>query len=172
MLAQLNDQEQAENINPPASVRARSPGILIADDLGLILTLLKLELQERGLNVWVASDGAAAIDLYRRHRFEIDLVLLDVQMPGLDGPSTLSALQKLDPDVRACFMTGNSGIYSEQDLIERGAVWVFNKPFRTAEVAHFIQIMLSACARLATDDPAGFICDWQPMTKERTPCAS
>ena len=46
---------------------ARKPGILIADDMALILTLLKFELESRGFNVWLAMDGDDALDLYRKH---------------------------------------------------------------------------------------------------------
>jgi CheY-like chemotaxis protein len=122
---------------------SRLPGILVADDMALILTLFKIELECRGFNVWLAVDGDDALDLYRRHREEIDLVLLDVQMPGLDGPQTLEALQQLNPDVVACFMTGNAGIYTEEDLLERGAAWVFSKPFRPADVADVLQKVAS-----------------------------
>lgn len=108
---------------------SRNPGILLADDMALILTLLKFELESRGFAVWLAVDGDDALDLYRRHGTKIDLVLLDVQMPGLDGPHTLEALQRINPDVVACFMTGNAGRYSEEDLLERGAACIFNKPF-------------------------------------------
>jgi CheY-like chemotaxis protein len=122
----------------------RNPGILIADDKALILTLLKLELEPRGFTVWLAVDGDDAIDLYRRNRTEIDLVLLDVQMPGLDGPHTLVALQRLDPDVLACFMTGNSGAYTDDNLLERGAACVFSKPFLIAELVQYLQRLVES----------------------------
>ena len=123
---------------------SRSPGILIADDQGLFLTLLKLELEPRGYTVWLAMDGDDAIDLFLQNRSEIDLVLLDVQMPGLDGPRTLAALQRLDPDVLACFMTGDAGAYTEDELLECGATCVFSKPFRPAELAQRIQKILES----------------------------
>jgi CheY-like chemotaxis protein len=122
----------------------RKPGILIADDMALILTLLKFELEARGFSVWLAVDGDDALDLYRRHRGEIDLVLLDVNMPGLDGPHTLAALQRLNPKVIAGFMTGGAGCYTEENLRERGAVCIFHKPFSFAEVADLLQSVASA----------------------------
>jgi CheY-like chemotaxis protein len=124
----------------------RKPGILIADDMALILTLLKAEMEARGFNAWLAVDGDDAVDLYRRHRDEIDLVLLDVQMPGLDGPHTLEALRRLNPDVVACFMSGNAGTYTAEDLLDRGATCVFSKPFRPAEVADLVQRAASVAA--------------------------
>jgi CheY-like chemotaxis protein len=122
---------------------ARKPGILIADDMALILTMLKFELEFRGFNVWLAVDGDDALDLYRMHRDEIDLVLLDVQMPGLDGPHTLEALRLLNPDVVACFMSGGSSLLTEEDLLGRKPAWIFGKPFRPGEVANLLQRILS-----------------------------
>jgi CheY-like chemotaxis protein len=142
----------------------RIPGILIADDMALILTLLKIELEIRGFKVWLAVDGDDALDLYRTHSGEINLVLLDVHMPGMDGPNTLEALQRFNPDVVACFMTGNAGAYTDEELLERGAAWVFRKPFRAAEVADMLYEMASH--PVATQ----FVCDWQaPLRREPQP---
>jgi CheY-like chemotaxis protein len=137
MKSELKECELADG----STASPRNPGILIADDMGLMLTLLKLELEPRGFNVWLAVDGDDALDLYRRHRSQIDVVLLDVQMPGLDGPHTLAALQRFNPDVVACFMTENPSIYTEEDLLECGAACVFNKPCRPAEVANCLQML-------------------------------
>ena len=56
-------------------------------------------------------------------------------MPGRDGVSTLAALRELDPQIRACFMTGDAGRYTEQNLLDLGALTVFRKPFCLGELA-------------------------------------
>jgi two-component system cell cycle sensor histidine kinase/response regulator CckA len=121
----------------------RNPGLLIVDDLDMILTWLKFELEPKGFTVFLAADGDDAIHLYRRHRGQIDLVLLDVQMAGMDGPTTLAILQMVDPDVLACFMTGNSGMYTNEDLLERGAASVLDKPFSADELIRHLHEVLS-----------------------------
>lgn len=146
MIGELKEHELSNGF----ASTVRTPGILIADSMGLILTLLKLELEPRGFIVWLALDGDDAIDLYRRHSTEIDLVLLDVQMPGLDGPRTLSALESIDPDVFACFMTESAGAYSEEDLVARGAVCVFKKPFHVAALAQFLQDLVLPASYMAS----------------------
>jgi CheY-like chemotaxis protein len=73
------------------------------------------------LRAWPAADGLEAVDLYRRHRDEIAAVVLDVHMPGLDGPATLRALRALDPGVGCVFMTGRSGDCDEEALVALGA---------------------------------------------------
>lgn len=137
----------ATEFRPPP----RKPGILIADDQGLILTLLKYELEPRGFIVWLAVDGDDALDLYRRNIAEIDLVLLDVQMPGLDGPQTLAAIKRFDPDVLACFMTGGSRVYTDDELMGYGAARIFRKPLHLAEIALCLRKLMES-ANSSSDD--------------------
>jgi CheY-like chemotaxis protein len=132
---------------------ARKPGILIVDELALNLTLLKFELESRGFVAWLAVDGDDAIDLYGKHRDEIDLVLLSVQMSGLDGPHTLEVLQRLNPHVVACFMSGNDDKYSQQELFARGVACVFAKPISPAEITNVLQNLESASATGSSPSP-------------------
>jgi len=59
--------------------------------------MLDAALRHLGYRVWLAANGPEAIELYRQHGSEIALVLLDVRMPGLDGPQTLILLQEQRP---------------------------------------------------------------------------
>jgi CheY-like chemotaxis protein len=97
--------------------------------------VLQSGLQYRGFMVWLAADGVEAQGVYRAHREEIAVVLLDVRMPGLDGPQTLAALREIDPAVCCCFMTGNMGLYLPEELLALGAAAVFPKPFDLPQLA-------------------------------------
>lgn len=121
----------------------RTPGILVVDNTDSMRSVLTRELERRGFNVWPVASGDEAFDSFRQHGDEIDLVLLDVQMPGLDGPNTLAAIQLLDADVAACFMTGSGGAYSPADLLKRGACRVFTKPFRLGQIADVLKKIAS-----------------------------
>jgi CheY-like chemotaxis protein len=123
----------AGNEKTPVSPRQRC--ILVVDDDAAVRFLLDVALRHHGFAVWQAADGQEAVELYQQEGSEIDLVLLDVRMPRLDGPHTLAALMRLNPRVRCCFMTGNAGNYSEDGLLELGAARVFPKPFQLAEIA-------------------------------------
>jgi DNA-binding NtrC family response regulator len=96
--------------------------------------MLQLVCQQRGFTVWTASDSPTGIEVYRRHHAQIALVLLDVCMPNLDGPATLVELQKIAPEVRCCFMSGHLGVYSTEELKVMGALGLFVKPFKVAEL--------------------------------------
>jgi DNA-binding NtrC family response regulator len=119
---------------PTTDLPLRPRGILIVDDTDVIRALLDVGLRAAGFVVWLANGGLAGVDSYLEHAAGIDVVLLDVRMPGCDGPQTLARIHSLNPDVLCCFMTGDIGIYTEEHLIDLGAVAVFRKPFRLGEM--------------------------------------
>jgi CheY-like chemotaxis protein len=114
----------------------RQHGILVADDEAGVRGVLEIGMRQHGFDVWLAADGQQALDLYQRHGEAIDVVLLDVRMPGRDGPQTLAALQELNPRVCCCFMSGDfdcfneqGQCYTEERLRDMGAAAVIPKPF-------------------------------------------
>ena len=132
-----NDGDGYEQLaNMPRTRRPvpRKFGILIVDDDETTRNLLNLWLRQQGFAVWLAADGREAQEIYRRSRSLIDLALLDVRMPGLDGPATLAGLQEMNPHIHTCFMSGDLGNYAEETLLGLGAARVFSKPFDWAEV--------------------------------------
>lgn len=122
-------------------------GILIVDDEPAVCGLLQLALEGEGFTVWQANDGRTAIDVYRSQSDAVGLVLLDVRMPGLDGPATLAALKAINPSLRSCFMSGHTGDYTIQDLLALGALHVFQKPLGLAEVVQVLQRFLGKPAQ-------------------------
>lgn len=114
-------------------------GVLVVDDEPIIRKLLEAHLQRQGFQVWTAGGGEEALDRCRAHGDEIAVVLLDVQMPGLDGPHTLDGILALDLEIPVCFMTGDPGRYDPSDLLRRGARHLFRKPFRMDEIVRVVR---------------------------------
>jgi CheY-like chemotaxis protein len=145
-------QPDRKRIDPPAQPtqgaegepRARPfrerPGVLVVDDEHLVRVMVQLGLERNGFYVWLAPNGREAIDLYRQHKDSIAVVLLDVRMPGLDGPQTLDALRHLNPEARACFMSGDTGDYEPEELRQRDAA-VIAKPFLLEELANVLRLV-------------------------------
>lgn len=119
-------------------------GVLVVDDDHLVRALVQLALERSGFDVWLASNGREAIRLYGTHRDGIAVVLLDVLMPGLDGPETLDALRALNPEILACFMSGDTGVYHPEELRRRGAAQVIAKPFRVDQLADVLRQVTQA----------------------------
>lgn len=115
------------------------PGVLIADDSELVRNVLSLGLRRRGFEVFQAANGMQALETYAYHRDAISIAVLDIRMPELDGPQTLHCLHRLHPDLRVCFLTADTGIYEEKELLGMGAVHVFRKPVR---IDYFADMLL------------------------------
>jgi len=124
------------------STTAHGATILVVDDEAFIRNVLRMLLETNGYRVLEASGGKKAVELYETHPEDIAMVMLDVRMPDLNGPETLEELQKLDPSVRCCFMSGDLGGYTADELIARGAVQVFLKPFFLNEFIRKLKTLL------------------------------
>jgi CheY-like chemotaxis protein len=117
---------------PPAT---RRPGVLVVDDEVALRKCLAAGLDREGFAVWAADGGLAAVELFCRDGDAIDVALVDVRMPGMDGPATLRALRRLSPSLPCCLMTGNPEPYTEDELRGFGAATVIPKPFLVDLVA-------------------------------------
>ena len=90
------------------------------------------EFNKYGYRVLTASDGTEAVALFAQHKDDIDLVMTDMVMPYLDGPATISALRRLDPNVRVIAASG----LSENEKITQDLVNItfLHKPFTTEKL--------------------------------------
>lgn len=80
--------------------------ILLVDDERLILDTVKTTLERHGYRVVTAGDGEEALAVYDRHQGKIGAVLLDMMMPGMDGPETLVALRSRDSELPVIASSG------------------------------------------------------------------
>jgi two-component system cell cycle sensor histidine kinase/response regulator CckA len=126
--------------------QAQGAGILLVDDNESLRSMMALLLGQHGFLVWQAADGYEACEVYRSQQEDIDLVLMDVCMPRLDGPQALAALREIDREVRCCFMSAGSGRYTETELLQRGALQFFRKPFMPSRVCSALRQLVGALA--------------------------
>jgi DNA-binding NtrC family response regulator len=128
----------ARQTQPSTPRKRRQPGILIADDDPGILHLLRAALQSHGFAAWLAKDGQEAIDLFQIHKDSIDMVLLDVKMPRLNGPQVLAEIKRIQPKVACCFLSGVVDRKAGLELLNEGALGFFPKPFNSGKVAEMV----------------------------------
>lgn len=108
--------------------------ILVADDSVVVRTVLARELVTAGWEVRQAADGEQAVESCREH--PPDIVLLDIEMPRLNGFQALAALQR-DPElaqIPVIFLTGRDSGADVAEGLRRGAHDYLRKPFETAEL--------------------------------------
>jgi two-component system response regulator (stage 0 sporulation protein F) len=106
--------------------------LLVVDDEDAIREILRDELTAEGYVVLVAATGEEAMELFGRHK--IDLALLDIRLPGVDGIEVLKFIQKRYPGTRAIMLTGHSDLKYAMEAREHGARDFIDKPFTTADV--------------------------------------
>ncbi|MDP8236921.1 MAG: response regulator, partial [Candidatus Erginobacter occultus] len=116
--------------------------VLLAEDEETLRALGTQILQRLGLKVIAAADGMEAVELFRKHRKKIDLVLLDLTMPRLDGGEALAEIRKIDPSARVVIASG----YSEADLAERFAgrnlTGILQKPYSLGRLRGLLATLL------------------------------
>jgi CheY-like chemotaxis protein len=108
-------EEGAEPITrAPAGAAWRGSGTaLVVDDEETVRRVAARMLESCGFSVMTAADGRAGVDAFAHHA--VDVVLLDLTMPAMDGEEALRNLRRLRPDVRVIMMSG----YDEQDVTNR-----------------------------------------------------
>ncbi|UCD80859.1 MAG: response regulator, partial [Desulfobacterales bacterium] len=103
--------------------------VLLIDDEEMILDVGKSMLQKLGYHVLVAGSGSEALEIYRKDPNEIDLVILDLIMPEMNGGETYDRLKEIDPRVRVLFSSGYSLDGMANDILKNGSVGFIQKPF-------------------------------------------
>ena len=100
--------------------------ILIVDDEVPFLEAMTKRLAARGFNVIAVDRGEKAIEAAQNH--PVDIALLDLKMPGLDGAQTLQALKQAHEWMEIVILTGHGSIESAVDLAKSGAYSYLQKP--------------------------------------------
>ena len=123
----------------PDDAAIRGQGrVLVAEDNPAVLQVIARELGGLGYRVTARADGAAALSLFREEWREIDLVLLDVMMPGLDGPAALAQMRRINPAVRAILCSAQPSGDDGRHAGEVAAAPFLRKPFTLAELARIV----------------------------------
>ncbi|OGV82306.1 MAG: hypothetical protein A3K19_25065 [Lentisphaerae bacterium RIFOXYB12_FULL_65_16] len=114
---------------PPANLR-----IMVVDDEALVREVLAEMLRAEGHAVIKAADGNEALALYRQHWREVDLLILDMVMPQMNGRDTFHAMKTINPGVRALLSTGFSVDGEAQTILNEGVLGYVGKPYRYREL--------------------------------------
>jgi len=130
-------------LRPPAPAAPTLRGtILVADDEASVRTMLGHMIQHHGATALLAGSGEQALEIYDRDCDRIDLILLDLTMPGLSGEQILARLRQLGARQKIILMSG----HSEEEIMKRcaelGAVDFIHKPFEMPAVVAKLQSLL------------------------------
>lgn len=123
----------------------RSHAALIVDDDSTIRVVLDRVLKVQGWSTYAAENGAEGLERYRAHRDDVDVVLLDLKMPVMDGWSCLSSIREIDPDVPVVIISGYDPAEVEARPEHDAEHLVFvTKPFKRDDILRAVHKVTAA----------------------------
>lgn len=123
--------------------------ILVADDEKSIRLTIQQALSTQGYKVNTAVDGRTALEQLKTD--SIDLLLLDIQMPGMDGVEVLKLAMSQQPSLKVIMVSAHGSIDSAVDAMKLGAVDYLQKPFTPSELREAVDRVLNREAMPADD---------------------
>jgi two-component system NtrC family response regulator len=118
--------------NSAASTESNGLSILFADDERSLQELMKLEIPRMGHRVTVCPDGLTAAAALEKDSF--DCLLVDLDMPGLNGIDVIAKAKELSPDAEAVVLTGKSSLETAIAALRHGAFDYLTKPCKLVEI--------------------------------------
>ncbi|HEY3287964.1 MAG TPA: response regulator [Gemmatimonadaceae bacterium] len=115
--------------------------VLVVDDDASVLFASRRILAKHGYTVLEAPSGEEALQIARESAQKIDVVLTDVRMPGMDGPTLVQKLNELNPAVRIVYMSGYSDGRLDQELPAPRRAFL-NKPFTIEQLTRTVAEIL------------------------------
>ena len=117
--------------------------ILIVDDESMVVEVGKAMLEKIGYSVFVAQSGPEALDIYRQHKEEIHLVILDMIMPEMGGGQTYDRLREIDERVKVILSSGYTIDGQAKEIMKRGCNGFIQKPFSMGVLSSKLHDVLS-----------------------------
>jgi len=135
--------EIKQQLDEGRKIRPRAGAtVLFADDELIQLRLMEIVLEREGYRVLRASDGAEAVEMHLRHKDEIAIVILDLQLPKMNGWEAFQMMRKTQPKLKALFATGFASPEIEAELAKGEIAGIIMKPYELDEVLKKISEIL------------------------------
>ena len=122
--------------------KAKKGVILLVDDEETIIEVCSQMLQRLGYHVLEASDGQRAIDIFEKEKDAIDIVLLDMRMPGMNGAAVYQRLIQIQPNVKVILFSGYFDNKNIRKILDNKNVDLIQKPVRLRQMSQKLQSML------------------------------
>ncbi len=139
----VSDKEPIKETEPSAEVLKGKESILFVDDEDRILDAGKKMLAALGYKVMVAGSGKQAVEVFKEDHGEIDMVILDMIMPGMGGGEVYDRIKAISPNVKVLLSSGYSVEGQAEKILKRGCDGFIQKPFKIKELSKKIREILN-----------------------------
>ncbi len=137
-----SEKPSEEEVKPPADVDGEGETILVVDDEPAVLHVTETILERLGYRVRSAQSGPEALKIYQASENGIDLVVLDMIMPGMGGGETFERLKEMNPKVKVLLASGYSLNGEAEQIFKKGCRGFLQKPFTKGELSRKIRQIL------------------------------
>jgi len=126
------------------AIKEKVRTILVVDDEFNIRSMLKEVFEMNGYYVFTAANGKEGLEIYMKHTDQIDLVILDMVMPVMDGKTTFEEIQKIDKDQKIIIISGYAKKEDLREILDKGALAFMSKPFQIESIVENVARYLSS----------------------------
>jgi PAS domain S-box-containing protein len=124
------------------SVRVGSETILIVDDEDQVLDACRTMLNQLGYNTILAKNGNEAVEIFQKENANIDLIILDMIMPGMDGLTAYEHLKEINANVKVILSSGYSITDKVKEIVATGCDEFIQKPFTLSQISRVTRELL------------------------------
>jgi CheY-like chemotaxis protein len=128
----------------PEDVTQATGTVLVVEDEDRLRFPVAKKLRKEQFAVLEAADGSAAIDLLRAHRHEVDLILLDLTIPGASSKEIVEAARLIRPGIKIVVTSAYSRQVVERTIDMAEVAGFIRKPFQLAELVQLIRYTLGS----------------------------
>jgi CheY-like chemotaxis protein len=139
-----SEKEALKNDKPEEIILKGQESILLVDDEGTIIKVIKEILEALGYHVLTVSNGREALKIYKENKDKIDLVILDMIMPDMSGGETFEHLKEINSDIKVILSSGYSLNGEAAGIMARGCQGFIQKPASLAVLSQKIREVLGS----------------------------
>jgi signal transduction histidine kinase/ActR/RegA family two-component response regulator/HAMP domain-containing protein len=133
------DEEEMEH----TADQLMKANVLIVDDEELVVSMLAEHLQNLGCHTFLAGNGEEALEILTQNLEELDVVILDINMPVMDGKAAYEKMVEIKPELKVLVASGYSLNGQAEELLQKGAHGFIQKPYSLENIAAKIRQVLS-----------------------------
>jgi CheY-like chemotaxis protein len=146
-LPALGETTGVESVGAKVALKSGRGRVLVVDDEPIVRNFVVNILEELGYAAHACVDGLDAVEWFALNHSRVDLVILDIIMPRMNGEQAFRKLREIEPHIPVLIVSGYSQRHSIRDLLDHGARAFLSKPFQVTELAQSVSshIRRSSC---------------------------
>ena len=117
--------------------------IMLVDDEDIVLDVGTQMIEKIGYSVIKAKNGKEAIALFRKHKAQVSLVILDLRMPEMDGECAYELLKEIEPEIKVLISSGCSLRDEARQNLKYGCNGFIQKPFNLKTLSQKVEELIA-----------------------------